>query len=385
MATADDGTGEGMGGEGKVRRVVLLIGHLGLGGAQRQLCLLAERLRDRGVEVHVFVLSRGGPHEDDLRAAGIPVHRLGFSRGAGSPAGNLRAFARLVRSLRRLRPEVVHGFLYESYLLGTPAARLARVPVVVTARRTQGYLRPKAPWTAAFEHLVNLMTDHVVANSAAIAEGTREVEGVPSAKMSVIYNGLASSAFDRAEPEPVGGALPVVACVARLSENKGQRFLVEAAALLARRRRPCTFVLVGDGPERGRLERQAEEAGVDVRFLGFRQDNAGLLARADVVALPSMEEGLSNAVMEAMAAGRPVVATAVGGTPELLEDRGVLVPPARPDALAAGIVRLLDDPALAASLGAAARAWAWKNLDMEAVTEEHLGLYRRLLAARRGR
>ncbi|MEV1205492.1 glycosyltransferase, partial [Microbispora rosea] len=136
MAIADEGTDEY-----KVQRVVLLIGHLGLGGAQRQLCLLAERLRDRGVEVHVFVLSRGGPHEDDLRAAGIPVHRLGFSRGVVSPARNLRAFARLVRLLRRLRPEIVHGFLYESYLLGSAVLRSGSIsmpslvsPVVASAR-----------------------------------------------------------------------------------------------------------------------------------------------------------------------------------------------------------------------------------------------------------
>ncbi|GIH64217.1 glycosyltransferase [Microbispora siamensis] len=373
--------------EGKVRRVVLFIGHLGLGGAQRQLCLLAERLRDRGVEVHVFVMSRGGPHAEDLRAAGIDVHCLGFSRnpkGIVPPPGNLRAFARLVGLLRDLRPEVLHGYLWECYLLGTPAARLARVPVVVTARRTQGYLRPKKPWTAAIERVVNRMSDHIVANSAVIAQGTREVEAVPGRKVSVIYNGLPPSAFDRVEPEPVDTALPVVVCVARLSENKGQRFLVEAAALLARRGRPCTFVLAGDGPERERLERQAAEAGVDVRFLGFRQDTAALLARADVVALPSTAEGLSNAVMEAMAAGRPIVATAVGGTPELLQDRGVLVPARAPRALADGIARLVDDPALAASLGASARAWAWRNLDMETVTDEHLDLYQRLLTARRG-
>ncbi|MEV4299044.1 glycosyltransferase [Microbispora rosea] len=371
--------------ESKVCRVALLIGHLGLGGAQRQLCLLAGRLRDRGVEVHVLVLSRGGPHEEDLRAAGIDVHHLGFTRGSSGPAllvRNLVALARMVVLLKNLRPRVLHGFLWECYLLGTPAARLARVPVVVTARRTQGYLRPKKPWTAAAERIVNTMSDHVVANSAAIAEGTCAVEGVPARKIRVIYNGLPPSAFDPAEPEPVDTTLPVVVCVARLSENKGQRFLIEAAALLARRNRPCTFLLAGDGPERERLRAQADAAGVDVRFLGFRQDTAGLLARADVVVLPSTAEGLSNAVMEAMAAGRPVVATAVGGTPELLEDRGLLVPPSSPQALADAIARLLDDPALAASAGTAARAWAWQHLDVEAVADAHLDLYQRLLAAR---
>ncbi|GAA3429658.1 hypothetical protein GCM10018953_68420 [Streptosporangium nondiastaticum] len=374
--------------EADVQRVVLVTGHLGLGGAEKQLVLLAGELHRRGVETHVFVLSKGGPREAALLAEGIAVHRLGFSRRSPGPVGlarNLAAFLRLVRLLRRLRPDVLHGFLYEGYVLGAVAARLARVPVVVTGRRTQGYLKPRRPGYVALERAVTAITDQVVANAVAIAKGTREVEGVPARKVSVIYNGLPAPAFDPVEPEHVDTALPLIVCVARLSENKGHRFLIDAAALLSRSGRPCTFVLVGDGAERRSLEEQASALGVDVRFLGFRVDTGGLLARADVVVLPSVSEGLSNAVMEAMAAGRPIVATAVGGTPELLEGRGVLVPPADPAALAEGVVRLLDDPGLALSLGNAARAWVRKNLDMDVVAEEHIVLYRRLLRARRAR
>ncbi|MER6947334.1 glycosyltransferase [Nonomuraea sp. NPDC000554] len=370
-----------------LRRVAFLIGQLELGGTEKQLCLLARELRLRGVEVHVLVLSRGGPYEQTLREVGIEVHHLGFGRepsGLSTLNRNLMAFVRLVGLLRDLRPDVLHAFLHEGYMIGAVAARFAGFPLVVVAgRRGLRHFERRRGWLLALERVVTRVTDHVVANAVAVAEDARTVEGVPARKLSVIYNGLPASAFEGAEPERVDTSLPVVVCVANLRSVKGLRFLVDAAGMLSRRGRPCTVVLVGEGVERGRLEAQASALGVDVRFVGARNETAGFLARADVVVLPSLSEGLSNAVMEAMAAGRPVVATSVGGTPELLEDRGVLVPASDPVALAEGIARLLDDPDLAASLGAAARAWAGKNLDMDVMVDEHVRLYHRLLETRR--
>ncbi|MDR8414588.1 glycosyltransferase [Nonomuraea sp. 3-1Str] len=360
----------------RLRRVALLIGHLEVGGTQKQLALIALELRRAGVEVDVLTLSKGGPFEAPLRDGGVGVHHLGFARGAG--AGNARTFARMVGTLRRLRPDVLHAFLYHGYLIGVPAARLAGVPVVVAGRRNESRLDLRHPWSAVLDRAVTRMTDHVVVNAVALARDAVSAGAHPD-RLSVIYNGLPGAAFDPAEPEPVGTSLPVLACVARLSEEKGHRFLLDALALLARRGRPCTLVLAGDGPERDRLERQAAVLGIDVRFLGSRTDSAGLLARADVVLLPSLTEGLSNSVMEAMAAGRPVVATSVGGNPELLEGRGVLVPPSEPVALADGIGRLLDDPELAGRLASAGRAWARKHFDTHVMVDEHVTLYRRLL------
>ncbi|GAA3201907.1 glycosyltransferase [Nonomuraea roseoviolacea] len=364
------------------RRVAFLIGDLNPGGTQKQLILLTRELRQAGVEVHVLLLTRGGPFEPALREAGANVHLLGFGRGTG--AGNLRALARLVRLLRILRPEVLHAFLHHCCVIGVPAARLARVPVVVAGRRNEVRLDLTHPWSLPLEKVTARMTHHVVVNAKVLARDTEGI-GVPPGRISVIYNGLSADAFAPAEPAPVDTALPVLLCVARLSAEKGHRSLLEAQALLARRGRPCTLLLAGDGPERERLEKQAAMLGVDVRFLGFRMDGAGLLARADVVVLPSTTEGLSNAVMEAMAAGRPVVATAVGGNPELLEGRGVLVPPADPAALADGVARLLDDPELARRTAAEARLWAREHLDPRVLRDEHLTLYHRLLKARDGR
>ncbi|MEU8174835.1 glycosyltransferase [Microbispora hainanensis] len=370
---------------GTLKRVTFLIGQLGLGGAERQLSLLALELRRRGIGVHVLLLARGGPHEAALRDAGVEVHHLGFTRsGRLAPARNVLAFCRMVRLLRRVRPQVLHAYLPESYLLGVPAARLAQVPVVIAGRRGLSRFNKARTPLFAIGTVVTRLADHVVANAAAVAEDARRAERIPGHKLTVIYNGLSRSAFDRVDPAPLGTGLPVVLCVARLVPEKGLGFLVDAAAILARRGRPCTVALAGDGPARDDLEAHARALAVDLRLLGAQADVRPLLAAADVVVLPSLAEGMSNAIMEAMAAGRPVVATDVGGAAELLEDRGILVPPEDPVALGEGILRVLDDPELAARLGTEARAWARKNLDLDVMADDHLALYRRLLDERCG-
>jgi glycosyltransferase involved in cell wall biosynthesis len=191
----------------------------------------------------------------------------------------------------------------------------------------------------------------------------------------VIYNGLPRGAFTACPPALIETRHPVLVCIANLKKYKGHQYLLEAAALLGARGTPCTLVLAGDGECRAALERQARQLRLDVRFLGSCAEVGPLLARADVVVLPSLHEGMSNAVMEAMAARRAVVATDVGGTPELLGDHGILVPPADAGALASAIGGLLADPRRRASLGAAARRWSSAHLGADAMVEEHIRVY----------
>jgi glycosyltransferase involved in cell wall biosynthesis len=366
--------------------VSLFIGQLGLGGTERQVVLLASGLWQRGIDTDVIVMFAGGERERELRAAGVPVVNLGFRRrpvGLGMLWANLRAFGRLVRHLRRRRPAVLHAFLFHSYLLAAPAARLARVPVLVAGRRSLGYFKGGRRWILAIERAATAVTDLLIANAEAVAADARDEEGVPADKVIVIYNALPDAAFEAAAPERAPAieerGRPVVLCVANLLAYKGHRFLVEAAALLRERGLDITLDLAGDGPERAGLAALAAEREVDVRFLGARTDVPQLLARADAVVLPSLTEGLPNAVMEAMAAGRPVVATDVGGTGELLRhDRGILVPPGSASALADGLQRLLTDPEHAAQLAAAARAWVCENAALDTMINRHVGVYTEL-------
>jgi glycosyltransferase involved in cell wall biosynthesis len=367
---------------GRLTRVCLLIGQLGLGGTEKQLVLLAEGLRARDLDATVLVMFEGGPREDVLRAAGVPVVHLGFQRrsaGWRMPPANVAAFIRLVVHLRRARPDVLHAFLFHSYVLAAPAARFAGVPVLVAGRRSLADFKRGHPLLLAMERTATRMTDHLVANAQAVAEDTRCEPGVRPDKITVVRNGLPDSAFDAVPPAHLATPLPLVLCVANLISYKGHRYLFDAIASLRSRGLSCTLALAGDGPERPVLQHQAVRLGIDVRFLGIRSDIERLLARADVAVLPSLEEGMSNAVMEAMAAGRPVVATDVGDTGELLRDRGVLVSPADPAALADGLERVLTDPVLAGRLSRTARAWSRDHLPVDAMVERHVRIYTELL------
>lgn len=361
-------------------RICLMIGsELGLGGTEKQLVLLAEGLRRGGMEVTVVVLSsREGPREPVLRAAEVPVVHLGLTRTRGWRAipSVLVATVRLARYLRRTRPDVVHAFRYRGYVTGALAARYARIPVFIAGRRAPDDFKRGRRLRLAAERIATRVADLVVADAHAVAERAHATEGVPLRKLAVIYNGLPESAFMPVGPAQLDTIRPVVLCVANLRPRKGHAELLAAAGMLRERGMPCTVALAGEGPERDALRRQAAELDIDVRLLGPRTDVDALLARADVVVLPSRSEGLSNAVMEAMAAGCPVVATAVGGTPELLADgRGVLVPPDDPQALADALGAVLAEPEAALRLGDNARQWSLEHLHVDTMVARHLTLY----------
>ncbi|WP_432837673.1 glycosyltransferase [Dactylosporangium sp. CA-092794] len=366
-------------------RVCLVIGQLGLGGTEKQVVLLADGLRRRGVDVTVVVLTTEGPREAALREAGVPVVYLGLV-----PVPGWRAVAQLAGALVRLtryfigaRPHLVHAFLFHSYVLTAPAARLAGVPVVVAGRRSLDDFKRGHHWALAAERIANRLTHLLVANAYAVADCVRTTERVPARKVRVIYNGLPEQAFNEAEPALLDTGRPVVLCVANLKPGKGHASLLEAGRLLRKRRLPCTFVFAGFGPEHAELARRAAELRLDVRLLGARQDVDRLIARADVVVLASMSEGMPNAVMEAMAAGRPVVATSVGGTPELLGDgRGILVRPGDARGLADAVAKVLGDPDRAREMGRAARRWSRTHLHCDTMVQQHLDLYAGLVGRR---
>lgn len=369
--------------QARVPKVVLMIGQLGPGGTENQVTLLARGLRERGVQVGVWVLYGGTSHSQAgaLRRDGVCVVDVGLRRDRDlrdAPPNAVR-LARMVVQLRRERPDVVHAFLFRAYVLAAPAARMARVPVVVAGRRSLGGFKDGHLLAQAAERLATRGTDLLIANSAAVAADTRRRERVSEHKLTVVPNGLPDLAFDQVPPADVVTRQPTVACVANLVAHKGHRFLLDAMRLLADAGRPCTLLLAGDGPERRALEGQAARLGIDVRFLGLCDDARPVLARAHVVVHPSLTEGMSNAVMEAMAQARPIVATDVGGTPELLRGRGLLVPAADPAALAAGTERLLADRALASRLGAAAQHWCRENLSAATMVDRHVRIYAELM------
>jgi glycosyltransferase involved in cell wall biosynthesis len=221
--------------------------------------------------------------------------------------------------------------------------------------------------------------------SSRLAETMARTTGFPADGIRVIRNGVDLSRFtsaDRTEARRLLNLAPgeiAIGTAGRLVPVKDQALLLQALAILARRGAQFTGVIAGDGPLRAQLESQAAALGIAarVKFLGHRPDVERVYAALDLFVLSSKSEGLSNTILEAMASGRPVVATRVGGADELIEEdtTGVTVPPSRPEDLAAAIERFLRDPALLASMGAAARERALTRFALERMVREYTSVY----------
>jgi glycosyltransferase involved in cell wall biosynthesis len=327
-------------------RVCFMIDELGTGGTESQLLALIRSFDRTRVEPFLCLL-RGEEAPDDC-----PVLRLGV-RSLHRPS-SLAAAWRLVRFLRRERIDVFQVYFQDSTYFGVPTAWLAGVPHVLRTRNNLGYWM--TPWHRRLGRLCDLLADGLVANCDACRDAVVADEGLAPGRVVVLETGVDLARFP-ATPVPAGTGR--VGVTANLRPVKGLDVFVRAAAVVGAAHPGATFHLAGEGALRSDLERLAADLGLSRRLTlrGAERDVPGFLAGLDVAVLPSLTEGMSNALMEYMAAGRAVVATAVGGNVRLIEDgvTGLLVPPGDVGQLAAAVGRLLSDPALAARLGAAAR------------------------------
>lgn len=370
-------------------RVLYVIATLEVGGTETQLVQLLARLDRRKFEPTVCCLSERGPLAEVLQDLGVPVEVIGF-RGfciRRHPRRVLREMRHLLRVVREVRPAIVHGFLFWAYLLGTFAARLARVPLVVTSRRSLGTFKEGIRSYLLLERIANRLTDLVVTNAEAIRQDAIRQEGLDAAKVRVIYNGVDLTRFDSVPPYRPAGLPPgrLVVTVANLNRFKapGLLVLVDAAARVLDAAPAVRFVLVGDGPCREEVMARVAARGLTdrIHLVGARPDVPAILAACELKVLPSFSEGLPNAVLEAMAAGKPVVATRVGGIPEAVVDgeTGLLVAPGDPAALAAAILQVLADPVRAADMGRAGRRRVAASFGLDRMAREVEALYEALL------
>lgn len=308
-----------------------------------------------------------------------------------SPLNDLRTLLRLYRLIRRVRPHIVHTHMAKAGTTARLAARLARVPIVVHTYHGHvfhsyfGSLK-----TAVFlniERVLAAFTDRIIA----VGEGQRDeiarFRVAPARKLVPIPLGLPIEPMLTAEAERgklraelgVAPETALVGIVARLVPIKAHEYFLEAAARVAEERDRAHFVIVGDGERRKELEDMARDLGVAhrVHFLGWRREMRPVYADLDVVALSSLNEGSPVAVIEALAAARPVVATRVGGVAEVVDDQqtGILVPSRDAEALARGIGRFLDDPAWAATVGQRGRASVYPRYSIERLVRDIEDLY----------
>ena len=324
-----------------------------VGGAERHVATLLPALDPELFACSLCCLGDGGPMLAAIEAAGLPAITLGV-RSRRDAAG---AFVRLVRLIRRTRPAVVSSHGTTASLLARLAARRAGVPVTVAWKHNVGHLGHHGAAERLAERIAGSSTARWFGVSHAQTGYLTASLGVDPERIRVIHN-----AVEPGPPPPPrpAGAPVTFACVAVLREEKGHADLLDAFGRVAAMRPGVRLRLVGDGPLRPELTARVAAAGLAdrVEFLGARDDVAAVLADCDVVALASTTvENFPYAILEAMAAARPVVCTAVGGVPELVDDghTGHLVPPRAPGLLAARLLALADDADERRRLGAAGR------------------------------
>lgn len=363
--------------------VLLMVRELGLGGSERQTVETARALDRSEFSPHVACLRSGGLRRRDLEEAGVPILTLPVRSLAGLSA--LHGARLLRRYIRGHSIQLVHTFDTPSNLFGVPAARLARTPVVLSSQRAYRELTP--PFGRRLLRITDRMADGVVVNCQALARHMVQDESVEMSRVLLCHNGIDTETF---QPGPavlrstvLKDAGLVAGVVCGLRAEKRLDLLLQAFARIAAPGRK--LVIVGSGPLRGEIEALSSRLSLQP-YCHFEPATSAVtdwLRAIDVFVLPSRSEALSNSLMEAMACGCAVIASDIGGNPELVshDSTGLLFPSGDVEALAAALTRLAEDPCLRASLGARAASFIRERFTLAHAVQRMAAIYREKLRA----
>ena len=366
--------------------VLFVTKRLAVGGAERHLVQIIPALRSNGIAVALFVLERGGELERALRGADVAIEGI---KAEGPRWLNLvRAGWALIRCIRNRRPDVVHFFLPEAYLVGGAAAMLAGHRCCMMSRRSLSHYQRGRPWLARLERLMHRRMVALLGNSQAVVDELAAEVGERS-RIGLIHNGVAippnlsDGARSRVRRElALGDEVMVMIIVANLIPYKGHADLIAALARVAPEL-PPSWRLLAVGRDEGigaALKAQAVDNGIAERisWLGARDDVEAILPAADLALLVSHQEGFSNALLEEMAQGLAVIATEVGGNRDAIIDgqSGRLVPVGDPARLGDAILELVGDATSRRRLGLAARQRVIARFSTDACIERYLRLYK---------
>jgi L-malate glycosyltransferase len=376
----------------KVRKVFFLLDSFHVGGTETQAVELACRLDPSRYQVTLGCLRAEGPLRERLRDSGVLVEEF-YPKGGIDSLGGVRQLLRMAGFLRQGRFDVVHTHDLWSNLMGVPAARMARVPAIISSRRDLAnfdwYQTGRRVWLRRIQNLSHV----VLTNAEPIREGLIAEDHFNPAKVRVIHNGVdvarfANAPLTREQLFPNAGAGKLVVLVGNMhSDVKGHPWLIAAAPEVVAEFPSTRFVLAGDGEQKEAFQQQVADLGLQANFLflGRRSDIPEILRSCDIALLPSKAEGLPNAVLEYLSAGLATIASDVGGNVEIIrnEQTGLLVPPQNSPALAAAMLRLLRDPQLARRLAVEGQSFVQRNFSFERLIAETDNLYTELLERRK--
>jgi len=375
------------------KTVLQVIGQLTKGGAEKQLYLLCKSLKQRGWQVYVLALSEGGFWKEKLESLGIKVSSINARRNM---EWRRVSFAR--KTISRIKPDVMHTWLFPGNCYGRLGAICQKPPLVIASERMPAL--KKSFRDKIIDRILMHWTELMISNSQVGVDLICKNVGIHSTRTRVIYNGIDSQDLSSNEtwPEDLAGffsqkvvksATPLlVGAAGRLVHMKGYQYLLKAIAQLLRDDIDVSVIILGNGPYRDQLEEYIEELGLGKHaFLpGERDDIRRILPHLDVFVQCSEFEGFSNSLMEAMQNGLPVVATNVGGNPEMVTDSetGLLIPWADVESLKQAILRLVMDEKLRTRLGATARSVMLKRFSVERMVDETEELYLKNLPEKAG-
>ena len=364
-------------------RVLHLMSSAGFYGAENVVAVLCSQLRAVGHHANIALFDSSNLPTSDLeRLTTVCGHVPVDLRFTGR--FDIRALIRLARYLRSERVDILHTHGYKADIYGFIVAKLSGCAIVATCHNWTNRTDSLQSY-AKYDRLILRWFNAVVAVSENVASIVDD-SGVSKSNIRLIYNGIETKTYQACAPGTESG-VPVIGVLSRLSEEKGVDVLVRALPSILKDYGRVHCIIAGDGPDRTSLVQLGIELGVDqhVQYPGFCANVPALLGRCTIVAHPSRIDGMPIAVLEAMAAGAPIAASAVGSIPYLLDHghAGVLVPSEDPAALAEALIHLLKDPELRRDLGERARARAIAEFDAAIMTQKYIELYRTLLPGQR--
>jgi len=376
----------------KNKHILFVIGNLNVGGTEQQLAMLAAQLVARKWQVSLFSLELTGPLVNILRSKGVRLHDGGYRSFNGSYLRKLLSLAmaqfRLFMLILKTRPAIVHAFLPLANFMGAVAGRSALIPMVITSKRALSTHQDRHPQLRWLDHVANRLSHKVTANSNVVAEDVAYRDGYRLEKIKIIANGLDFSKFQVSDirRDEMRKVLELqqneiaIGFVANLIPYKGHAELIDAIGYIGKAHPQAKLFLIGEDRGIGvDLNKQIHDRGLQdkVVLLGSRTDIPDLLAAMDIGVMASHEEGFSNALLEKLAIGLPIVATDVGGNAEALEGMAncQLVEPSNAKSIARGLDKMIIDLEAATEAKTERRARIQERFSISAMVDAYEKLY----------